>query len=317
MNEAEEGEILVPDEDLDVNKTARCAEQQSEILQKNEEGLSVPIGYMVGSHSSEKKVKLFKELKGAKNLEATLYLKEVIKDNGVFFVGLLETKIISLDNSHLMKFLGMNWEFFLLPVVGFSSGLLVLWRKDLATFSVIEASSQMILGKLDVTEKNSWIVASVYGSTDAHERKRLWDDLERHCLGNLPMVVGGDFNFVLSQAEKRRGKKFTLTQGSKDLNNFMIKNDLHEVKSMGPRFTWCNNKSGSDRILEKLDICLINSSALDIIHLALVRHLNRIASDHCPIMLDIFKIVGSFKRDIKYEEVWASYYGATGLVKKI
>ncbi|XP_020696163.1 uncharacterized protein LOC110109436 [Dendrobium catenatum] len=86
---------------------------------------------------------------------------------------------------------------------------------------------------------------------------------------------------------------------------------------MGPRFTWCNNKSGSARILEKLDICLINSSALNSIHLALVKHLPRIASDHCPILLDIFKPVEYIKRNIRYEEVWASYHGAATLVRKI
>ncbi|XP_020681916.1 uncharacterized protein LOC110099172 [Dendrobium catenatum] len=191
-------------------------------------------------------------------------------------------------------------------MVGLSGGLMVLWRKDLADFSVIETSSQMVVGNLKVSGKGSWVVASVYGSTDAQERKLLWDNLERLCSNDLPLVIGGDFNCVLSQEEKRGGKKFSLTQGSKDFNSFMINNDLHEVRSMGPKFTWCNNKSGSARILEKLDRCLINSSALNIIHLALIKHLPHIASDHCPILLDIFKPVEFVKKDIRYEEVWAS-----------
>ncbi|XP_020681098.1 uncharacterized protein LOC110098580 [Dendrobium catenatum] len=260
---------------------------------------------------------LFWNCRGAKKVEAVLYLKEVIKDHRVFFVGLLETKISSLDNSQILKFLGNDWESFVIPAVGLSGGLMVLWRKDIAAFSIIETSSQMIVGKMEVLREGSWIVASVYGSTDAQERKILWDGLERHCSGDLLMVVGGDFNCVLSQAEKRGGKNFSMNQGSKDLNSFMINNDLHEVRSMGPRFTWCNNKSGSARILEKLDICLINFTALNIIHLALVKHLPRIASDHCPILLKIFKPFEFYNRDIRYEEVWASYHGAAALVKKI
>ncbi|XP_020677067.1 uncharacterized protein LOC110095748 [Dendrobium catenatum] len=260
---------------------------------------------------------LFWNYRGAKKVEAALYLKEVIKDHRVFFVGLLEMKINSQDNSHLMKFLGTNWDSFVVPSVGLSGGLMVIWRNDLVAFSVIEASSQMILGKLEVHGKGSWIVASVYGSTNAHERKKLWIDIERHCSNDLPMVVGGHFNCVLSQTKKRRGKTFCLTKGSKDFNNFMIINDLHEVKSMGPRFTWCNNKTGNARILEKLDRCLINSSALNNIHLAIVKHLSCIALDHCPILLDIYKLMESSNRDIHYEETWASYHGATTLVKKI
>ncbi|XP_020675524.1 uncharacterized protein LOC110094601 [Dendrobium catenatum] len=116
-----------------------------------------------------------------------------------------------------------------------SGGLMVIWRNDLAVFLVIEASSQMILGKMEVHGKGSWIVASVYGSVDANERNSLWADIGRQCSSDLPMVVGGDFNCVLSQSKKRGGKKFCLTQGSKDFNNFMIINDLHEVRSMGPR----------------------------------------------------------------------------------
>ncbi|KAI0516092.1 hypothetical protein KFK09_008764 [Dendrobium nobile] len=305
----EEGEILVPDKELDLSSTVRCDKQKSESFQKTGKELSIPNGSKMGSHSYEKKVKLIKEIK-------SLGSGNIISHNRKMDGG--KTKKISyMENSHLMKFLGMKWDFFLVLAIGLSGGLMVLWRKDLAKFSVIEASSQMILGMMNVTGKGRWVVASVYCSTDVQERMKLWDDLESHCAGNLPMVVGGDFNCVLSQAEKRGGKRFTLTQGSKDFNNFMIRNDLHEVKSMGPRFTWCNNKSGGARILEKLDRCLINSTALDIIHLALVKHLTRVASDHCPIMLEIFKPVERFNRIIRYEEVWATYYGASTLVKNV
>ncbi|KAI0488500.1 hypothetical protein KFK09_028334 [Dendrobium nobile] len=148
------------------------------------------------------------------------------------------------------------------------------------------------------------------------ERRKLWIDLEKHCAGNLPMVVGGDFNCVMSQTEKRGGKRFILSRGSMDFNNFMIQNDLHEVKAMGPKFSWCNNKTGNALILEKLDRCLINSCALDIIHVAVVKHLSRVASDHYLILLEIFKPL-EFNRVIRYEEVWASYYGATALVRNV
>ncbi|XP_020677236.1 uncharacterized protein LOC110095870 [Dendrobium catenatum] len=260
---------------------------------------------MGGSHSYEKKAKFVKELKSIGSGNIIPHNRKMEGDKA------------KKDNSCLMKFLGSNWDSFVVPSVGFSGGLMVIWRNDLAVFSIIEASSQMILGKLEVHSKGSWIVSSVYGSTYANERKCLWMDIGRHCSTDLPMVVGGDFNCVLSQSEKRGGKKFFLTQGSKDFNNFMIIIDLHEVRSMGPRFTWCNKKSGNAQILEKLDRCLINSSALNNINLHIVKHLSRIASDHCPILLDIYKPVENGSKDIRYEETWASYHGAVSLVKRI
>ncbi|KAI0496466.1 hypothetical protein KFK09_022783 [Dendrobium nobile] len=272
-----------------------------------------------GNHSVDKKVKLVKELKslgsgnilphnrklegGAKKVEAALYLKEIIKDNEVLFVGLLEMKISSMENNQLLKLLGINWDIFQVRAVGLSGGLMVLCRKDLASFTIIESSSQMILGLLNVTGRGSWKIASVYGSTSRLEIRKLWIDLEKHCTGNPPMVVGGDFNCVMSQAKKRGGKRFILSQGSKDFNNFMIQNDLHEVKAMGPKLTWCNNKTGNARILEKLDRCLINSCALDIIHVAVVKYLSWVASDHCPILLEIFKPL-EFNRVIRLNTWW-------------
>ncbi|PKU71790.1 hypothetical protein MA16_Dca008319 [Dendrobium catenatum] len=88
-------------------------------------------------------------------MEAALYLKEIVKDYRVFFIGLLETKINSQDNNQLLKFLGTNWSLFAVPAAGLSGGIMVLWRNDLAAFSVIEATSQMILGNLEVHGKEN------------------------------------------------------------------------------------------------------------------------------------------------------------------
>ncbi|XP_028554743.1 uncharacterized protein LOC114580663 [Dendrobium catenatum] len=259
---------------------------------------------------------VFWNCRGAKKVEAALYLKEVIKDNNVLMVGLLEMKISNLDNSQVLNFLGSNWDYFMIPSNGLSGGLMILWRKDLAMFSVIEESPQFIIGTLNVFNKNNWLVAAVYGSTNAIERKIIWESLEKHCSNEMPMVVGGDFNCVLSQEDKRGGKKFILSQGAIDMKNFLINNDLHEVEAYGPKFTWCNNKMGGARILEKLDRCFINSIALNCIHIARVKHLARIASDHCPILLEIIKPAEVFDRILRFEYVWTSYYGAKSVVSK-
>ncbi|XP_028553343.1 uncharacterized protein LOC114580329 [Dendrobium catenatum] len=122
--------------------------------------------------------------------------------------------------------------------------------------NIEEADSQERKLLWESLEKGSWIVASVYGSTDSQECKLLWESLEKHCSVDLPMVVGGDFNCILSQDEKRGGRKFSMSQGSKDFQQFLNNSDLLEVKASDPR-------------------------------------------------------------DIRYEEVWASYHGATALVRKI
>ncbi|KAL0925528.1 hypothetical protein M5K25_003873 [Dendrobium thyrsiflorum] len=44
------------------------------------------------------------------------------------------------------RLIGVDWDFFHLPYVGMSGGILVLWRFNIASFSILEASSQYVIG---------------------------------------------------------------------------------------------------------------------------------------------------------------------------
>ncbi|XP_020673446.1 uncharacterized protein LOC110093037 [Dendrobium catenatum] len=95
---------------------------------------------------------------------------------------------------------------------------------------------------------------------------------------------------------------------------FMNDNDYHDVGNFGPRYTWCNNKVGGGRILERLDRCILNSLSINEIQIAVVRHLDRVASDHSPIVLKIYESVSRGRRCIKFEDAWLSYKIATHIV---
>ncbi|XP_020685645.1 uncharacterized protein LOC110101890 [Dendrobium catenatum] len=95
---------------------------------------------------------------------------------------------------------------------------------------------------------------------------------------------------------------------------FMNDNDYLEVGFIGPRYTWCNNKVGGGRILERLDRCILNSLAINKIQIAVVRHLARVASDRSPIVLKIYDSVSKGRRCIKFEDAWLSYKAAAHIV---
>ncbi|XP_028552566.1 uncharacterized protein LOC114580146 [Dendrobium catenatum] len=97
---------------------------------------------------------------------------------------------------------------------------------------------------------------------------------------------------------------------------FITNNDLHENGFIGLRYTWCNNKSGGARILERLDKCFINSIALNYFSQLTVRHLARIASDHSPLVLNFCNSRNFHKRRIIFEDVWASYPASFAVVKR-
>ncbi|PKU83646.1 putative mitochondrial protein [Dendrobium catenatum] len=76
---------------------------------------------------------------------------------------------------------------------------------------------------------------------------------------------------------------------------------------MGPKYTWCNNKNGGGRILERLDRCLINSMALIHLQTTVLKHLARIASDDCPISIKILANKVSKKKEFTFEDIWLTY----------
>ncbi|XP_020678836.1 uncharacterized protein LOC110096995 [Dendrobium catenatum] len=250
--------------------------------------------------------------KEARKKEASHYLKECIKKNDLIYAGLSEMKISSFDRKNCEKFIGNIWDYYLIPAEGLSGGLIVFWRKDLASFSVMVNSSQAIVGVFNIFNKGVWLIASIYGSNDLYKRRSLWKNLEDISNSELPIIIGGDFNCILALEDKQGGKKFKFSQGVQDLRNFISSFDLHEVKFIGP--TWCNNKIGGARIMERLDRCILNSIALQTIQNPVIKHLPRLASDHCPILLNLINPAYRKNSKIRYEEVWSSYAAATGIV---
>ncbi|XP_028548566.1 uncharacterized protein LOC114579055 [Dendrobium catenatum] len=139
----------------------------------------------------------------------------------------------------------------------------------------IIANEQCVIGKLYIANKGSWIISTVYGSRDVYSRRSLWDCLRSHSSLELPYVIGGDFNCILSQDDNRGGKKFKFSLAPQEMNSFMNSFDLHDVGMGGPKYTWCNNKSGGARIWERLDRCLLNSKALEVLPHAVNRRVAR------------------------------------------
>ncbi|XP_020679036.2 uncharacterized protein LOC110097132 [Dendrobium catenatum] len=194
--------------------------------------------------------------------------------------------------------------------------ILVIWRTDLAYFFLLERSSQCVVGELKILNKGLWVVSIVYGKKDLYGRRKLWDCLELHSRLEVPSVVRGDFNCMLPKDDKKGGKKFSFSQGLLEMKAFMNNNDLHDVGILGPKYTWCNNKNGNARILERLDRCLLNYKALEMVHQASIRHLARVASDHCPIVLKNFNQSYCSNRFLRFEDVWLSYLAVATVVSK-
>ncbi|XP_020674674.1 uncharacterized protein LOC110093946 [Dendrobium catenatum] len=222
------------------------------------------------------------KMNGVNKKEASLYLKEFVREWDILFVG----------------------------------GILVLWRSSLASFTLLEALAQCVVGELKIFNKRLWVVSTVYSSRDLYGRRRLWDYLEQHSRSEIPYVVGGDFNCILSQDDKKGGKKFSFSKGPLEMKGFMNKSDLYDIVILEPKYTWCNKKNGTVHIHARLDRCLLNSEALELIRQASIRHPSRVASNHYPIVLKIFMQTDCSRRNWRFEDVWLSYPTAASVVSR-
>ncbi|XP_020696749.1 uncharacterized protein LOC110109882 [Dendrobium catenatum] len=225
-------------------------------------------------------------------------------------------KVMSFDRKDVDLLIGPDWDFFHVPSEGLSGGLIALWKANLVRFQIVEFCSQFIIGNLDIPNKGIWRIASIYGNKDSYKRRRNWERLEVYSSKDLAMVLGGDFNCILSKDDKRGGKRFLFAPRPKEMKSFLALNDFDEVDFVGSKFTWSNNKKGVDRILERIDRCFINSAALNSPHRLVVRHLARVASDHFLVVLNLV-VQNSAKKVLIFEEVWASNKASLAVIKGI
>ena len=147
-------------------------------------------------------------------------------------------------------------------------------------YSQTEQSLSMVLAHN--AAPSSLLVTFVHAFCTKTARNLLWTDLSNICNVNLPGVIYGDFNTIISMDEKKGGKPFQISD-SLDFIDFISNNSLLDVGFSGAPYTWCNNRSSKARIWKRLDRVLINQQWLNLGISSSITHLARVGSDHAPL----------------------------------
>ncbi|PKA45993.1 hypothetical protein AXF42_Ash019754 [Apostasia shenzhenica] len=126
---------------------------------------------------------------------------------------------------------------------------------------------------------------AVYADKDYIKRRIIWDSISLLLDVEIPAIVGGNFNYILSQDNQRGGKPFTPTEVHNEFVSFLANNDLHDGWNGRQHYSWCKNKKGKARMWVRLDRVCFNSAALSALPGSAVTHLTRIGSDHCPLLV--------------------------------
>ncbi|XP_038979986.1 uncharacterized protein LOC120110122 [Phoenix dactylifera] len=166
---------------------------------------------------------------------------------------LSETRLSGEGLARLRRRLGRDWETYAVESQGLSGGILLLWRRGVATFDVFHNCSQQVVMVVSAPDAPPWVLCGVYASTNHRVRRVLWQEIASLTAQGVPTVVVGDFNCILSSGDKRGGAAFTDRVDRREFRDFVSRTGLVDLGYSGPQFTWCNNQLGSARVWERLD----------------------------------------------------------------
>ncbi|KAL7263003.1 hypothetical protein ACSBR1_001215 [Camellia fascicularis] len=162
-----------------------------------------------------------------------------------------------------------------------------------------------------------WVLNAVYASPNPIVRKSLWDDLEDTTKSmNKAWLVVGDFNDYANHSERRSfSPSQNLTQRfTKRVNNC----NLLDLGSVGPRFTWTNNRQGIANTLERLGRAMSNEQWRALFPAGIVRTFPRTYSDHSPLIVYTQGMHPSTpqNRPFRFEVAWLCHPNFTEVVQK-
>ena len=234
-------------------------------------------------------------------------IKQAVDSMNADIVMLQETKL-SQQTFHNTIAKWHRWKSAHILGVGAFGRLTILWNPKTISGQVIHQDKNWQMMKVVVYDI-SFILVNVYGPTATQDKSRLWVVITQfiQAQDSLQIIIGGDFNALLSQREKIGGI-FPPPKTMQDFNYFVQNNNLMDVCPANGSFTWTNKRSGFAHIAARLDRFLL-SQEWKLLNMVISSHILSVpGSDHFPISLNIkpsFKPTEiQFHSSFKFERMW-------------
>ncbi|KAF7812560.1 uncharacterized protein G2W53_033536 [Senna tora] len=191
-------------------------------------------------------------VRGAASVEFKWIFRDLIRQHEPNVVLLTETQVGGQKARQIISNLGYS-KFHTVEPMGYAGGLWVLWNENQISLRMIEDTFQEIHASMDVNGSPIALMSFVYGSPSRDRRKILWENLVNlSTVHNLPWLVGGDFNEILSPDEKWGVRDASLTRIN-DFQNCIDACGLTDLGFSGLKFTWCNKRPNGQIVFERLD----------------------------------------------------------------
>ncbi|KAM1885493.1 hypothetical protein ACFX14_038166 [Malus domestica] len=189
--------------------------------------------------------------------------RDLVRLNKVNIFSILEPRISGERAIEVIKGLGFP-NYYVVDANGFSGGVWHLWNNEVVKLTVVACSSQTIIAVV-MDGQTQWMLTMVYASPCPHVRSHLWPYLDGvSATSNMPWLIAGDFNELIHSSEKKGDLAF-----------------------IGTKFTWSKKNEYGDIVWERLDRDLCNIVWRHLFSEAYVRHLAKVKSDHCPLLIGL------------------------------
>ena len=133
----------------------------------------------------------------------------------------------------------------------------------------------------------------------------VWANLSKIAkLHNQPWLMLGGFNEVLNSEDKFGENQINLNRAL-EFKACLDNCSFLDLGFAGPKFTWTNKRPVTSLILERLDRCFANPSWRLLYIKALVTHLPRSFSDHCPVLIELMgKMPNCSNKPFRFHTMW-------------
>uniref|UniRef100_A0A2N9H5A8 CCHC-type domain-containing protein n=1 Tax=Fagus sylvatica TaxID=28930 RepID=A0A2N9H5A8_FAGSY len=246
--------------------------------------------------------------RGFLNLCFRKALQDILRINSPDILILTETRLGGSRATDLARSFPFD-GFLTTNTIGFAGGVWIMWKTDAVEVEHLCSTEQEIHVSVQVRGSNSlWLLSAIYASPRRSERRILWENLKVIAdLHNLPWVMLGDFNNILSCDEKWGGNRPSNSRMS-EFKNCLNACNMIDLGFSGPKFTWSNCHDVSSLIMERLDRALANPDWRILFPEAIVTHLTKTHSDHCPFLLTLCPIIPHvLPRPFRFENIWLSH----------
>jgi hypothetical protein len=191
-----------------------------------------------------------------------------------------------------------------IPPFGFKGGLFVTWKQGFVLDPIHLDENHISCRVVSSPPLSFWMISCVYAPPSIQSRSIFWSKLTD--LGSSfdgPWLLLGDFNAILSSAEKCGGRSFGFASYF-DFVDFVQFNALVDLGFVGNKFTWSNHRFGRDNIRERLNHGLANQGWVHLYPNSLINHLMASYSDHCPILLSTYGNYRNLPKPFRFEAFW-------------